>query len=153
MKGRADMATAPQVALAAPDAEAEAPATAEQLAAQLCAANESLAALTDERRELRAELAEERKRHERSQQDVEFHRDVVNALEKRLERMKGYLDRVLEREDMADGPQSFTTAAPLPSKGPPLNDIPLPTRPTAGRDERFNFASLANDDDRPRRRY
>jgi hypothetical protein len=61
------------------------------------------------------------------QDDVTFERERANALEKRLQRMSGYLDRVMDEENSEELATEVVRARPAP-KGPRVSKVNMPTR-------------------------
>lgn len=76
---------------------------------------------------------------------------TCSALEKRIERMSGYLDRIMDQEDENISPIISAQQAPAP-KGPSVGNIPLPQRETNGRDGMWARPNLSSDI-YPQRRY
>jgi hypothetical protein len=65
--------------------------------------------------------------------DLQFAHDQRDALQRRLDRSLGYLDRVLDDEDGIHAPQTRTVPAPRPAVGPALGEIPDAVRPDTAR--------------------
>ena len=66
----------------------------------------------------------------------------LQATELRLERMKGYLDRICDVEDDEAVPLEIKSPQNRPDKGPRINDIPLPKR-SNGRNQDSSFSEFA----------
>lgn len=78
-------------------------------------------ALNDQVRSLEKEVAT-------AKTDATFERDRANALEQRLQRMSGYLDRVMDEENQyKDSPTQVVKARPEP-KGPRISQVNMPNR-------------------------
>lgn len=97
------------------------------------------------------------KKNEQSNADAVFERDRANALEQRLQRMSGYLDRVMDEENQyKEPPTEVVKAIPAP-KGPLIHDVALPVRRDSTSDALNAFPhvtrTLNSEEKYPRRTY
>jgi len=64
--------------------------------------------------------------------ELTFMTDQRNTLQRRLDRSLGYLDRVMDEEEVANAPTSIPRPAPRPPVGPALGQIPDAIPPKSG---------------------
>lgn len=67
--------------------------------------------------------------------ECNYQRELAAAFQRQLERAKGYIDRMIEGEEAYDAPKVRTEPLPPPPRGPALNEIPMPERKRADRDQ------------------
>lgn len=61
------------------------------------------------------------------------YRKTISALEQKLQRTFGYVDRVLEQEQSYEKQPSIEAKPMVPVKGPAVNDIVMPQKPSRSR--------------------
>jgi hypothetical protein len=77
-------------------------------------------------------MTEQRKDAEKAlttaREDAIFQRKTISALEQRLQRTFGYVDRVLEQEQSYEKAPAIEARPMVPAKGPAVSDIGMPVR-------------------------
>ena len=104
-----------------------------------------------------SKLAQERKTELDNQtSDLAYARDEAQELRRKLDRMSGYLDRVLDDEDGMRAPETRQVPALKPMVGPDFDDIPRAVRRNARGDTDMGYAfrgeRVMHSDEMPRRR-
>lgn len=80
-----------------------------------------------------SKLAQERKTAlDEATAELKFASDQRDELQRKLDRMSGYLDRVLDDEEEARAPETRAMPAPRPTVGPDFENIPRAERRTRG---------------------
>jgi hypothetical protein len=95
----------------------------------------------EEHAERYSKLAQERKvALDEATTELKFAREEREELRRKLDRMSGYLDRVLDDEDSVRLPETRQVPTIKPAVGPDLDDIPRAVRRTARGDTDMPFA-------------